>query len=276
MSWLFVLLLGGAGLVLVPAFLLFFFQGRLIFPAERFMDRTPEVFGWEYEEIHLPVAGQTTYGWYVPLENARGVVLFSHGNAGNLAGRLESIGLLRSFGFSVLAYDYGGYGYSTGTPSEERCYQDANAMWDWLVTVKGVSPEQVLLFGRSLGGAMTAYLASQKKVGAVILESTFLSIPDVVRDMFPSFLPVHALISHRFPSKDRVAKIQSPTLFVHSPQDSLIPYSHGVALYQRATEPKTFLEIRGDHNEGFVLSETIYRAGWESFLAPLFPARPIP
>src|SRR5690606_34089906 len=95
---------------------LYFLQGAILFPATRAMARTPADIGLDYENIVRPVNGFETHAWYVPLENHRGAVLFSHGNAGNLSDRLESIALLRSFGFSVLAYDYGGYGNSTGSP----------------------------------------------------------------------------------------------------------------------------------------------------------------
>lgn len=240
-------------------------QRKLIFPASRDMVRDPGDFGWAYDEISLPVNGKETHGWYVPMENHRGVVLFSHGNAGNLSGRLESIGLLRSLGFSVLAYDYGGYGYSTGKPSEKRCYADIRAMWDYLVTERAIPEAQIVLFGRSLGAAPTADLAPSVKPGAVVLESAFLSVPDVAKEM-PGVGHLTWLIRHRFGNKNKVAKITSPVLIIHSPDDEVIPYEHGKRLFELANEPKTFLEIRGDHNLGFVFSEPVYRPGWESFL----------
>ena len=250
--------------------LTFVFQRTLIFPATRTLDRDPGHFGWVYEDILLPVNGETTHGWYIPLENARGTALFSHGNAGNIADRLESISLLRSMGFSVLAYDYGGYGRSTGKPSEQRCYADIQAFWDYLLHDRGIPPEKILLFGRSLGGGATADLAARVQPAAVVLESTFLSIPDVVRDIFP-FLPIRWCIRHHFKNKDKVGDIQAPLLIIHSPDDRVIPFRHGKELFDLATEPRQFLEIRGDHNEGFVLSMDIYRAGWDAFLAPMLP-----
>lgn len=256
------LLLGAVTLIILG---LAFGQEKLIFPASREMDRNPGDFGWAFEEIRLPVQEKETYGWYVPLENHRGVVLFSHGNAGNLAGRLESIGLLRSLGFSVLAYDYGGYGYSTGKPSEKRLYADIRAMWDYLIRVKQLPEKEIVLFGRSLGAAPTADLARSVTPGAVVLESAFLSIPDVVREMSWT-RHLTCLIRHRFENRNKVGEITSPLLVVHSPDDEVIPYAHGRLLFELAPEPKTFLEIRGDHNLGFVVSESVYRAGWGAFL----------
>lgn len=260
-----------AGLILTGIL----FQKKFIFPATSHIYRDPGFYGWAFEELFLPVKGSRTHAWFVPLENARGVALFSHGNAGNVADRLESIGLLRSLGFSVVAYDYGGYGKSTGRIGEERCYADIQAVWDWLTQERNVPPEKILLFGRSLGGGATADLASKVEPAAVVLESSFLSTRDVARDAFP-WLPVWPFLWHEFPNKDKVGKIKSPLLVVHSPDDSIIPFRHGRELFERANEPKQFLEIHGDHNEGFVISERIYREGWERFLAPILPRPEMP
>ena len=252
------------------ALLLFGMQRKMIFPSSRTMDRDPGIYNWEFEEVTLAVGKETTFGWFIPLEKARGVALFSHGNAGNLADRLESIGLLRELGFSVLAYDYGGYGNSTGKSSEKRCYADARAMWGWLTNDKGVAPEEVVLFGRSLGGAVTIDLATKVNPAAVIAESTFLSTVDLGKEMF-SWMPVGLFLTHRFSNKDKIDKIETPLLIIHSPDDTLIPYTHGRKLFELAKEPKTFLEIRGDHNEGFVLSKDVYARGWRKFLKPILP-----
>lgn len=254
----------------IAAALLWFFQDKVLFPASRDINRTPDSMGWTYEEIWLDTPFGRTHAWWVPKDNPRGTVLFSHGNAGNIADRLESIGLLRKLGFSVLAYDYGGYGLSEGEgPSEKRCRADVRAAWRHLTDTRGIPPEQILLFGRSLGGAVTADLAQEVRPGAVVLESTFLSVPDVAREKL-WFLPVRALCSSPFNSKDKVGRITAPVLVVHSPDDTLIPYRNGKGLYERITAPKQFLEIRGDHNDGFVLSMEKYLAGWEEFLQKHF------
>ena len=246
------------------------FHPRMIFIPTYPLYRTPQSAGWTFEEVRVPVADETTCGWYVPVENARGVVLFSHGNAGNIADRIESIGLLRSFGFSVLAYDYGGYGLSTGRPSEPRCYADIRAMWRWLVETRGVPSRKIVLFGRSLGGGVTADLAAEVRPAAVILESTFLSTVDIAREIVP-WLPMSWIVRPRFANRDKVGRIQAPVLFIHSPDDRTIPFHHGQELFRLAPEPKQFLEISGDHNEGFVQSYAVYREGWEDFLGPILP-----
>ena len=258
-----------AGLCVVA----FFIQGRVLFPATRAIYRTPAAHGCAFEDVTLPVLGETTHGWFVVHPHARGVALFSHGNAGNIADRLESIDLLMSYGLSVLAYDYGGYGKSTGRPSEKRCYADAQAMWDWLTKTKGIPPEKIVLFGRSLGGGITADLAAKVKPAAVVLESTFLSTADVAAEMLP-FLPMRWLIRYRFDNQSKVGKIRCPLLIIHSPDDTVIPYRNGVELFKLAPEPKRLLEIHGDHNDGFVLSMDAYRACWLEFLEPILGPLP--
>ncbi|MCC6397963.1 MAG: alpha/beta hydrolase [Bacteroidetes bacterium] len=261
-----------SGFILTGYFMIGILQTKMLFPATRDIYRDPGVFGWDFEDVWLHVGEkERSHGWFIPLEGARGVALFSHGNAGNIADRLESIGLLREFGFSVFAYDYGGYGKSSGGPSETRCYQDIRAAWKYLTSDRAISPEQILLFGRSLGGAITIDLATDVQPAAVIVESTFLSVPDVAKAVFP-WLPVYWIRQHRMASKEKIGRIQSPLLIVHSKEDTLIPFSHGQKLYELATaSPKAFLEIRGDHNNGFVTSIETYRAGWEQFLAPVLP-----
>jgi uncharacterized protein len=269
--WIVILLL----IPLIGALLLtalFFFQTALIFPATKNIYRTPlsTPFNWQYEDIFLSVGLEKTHCWYIPLEGAHRTVLFSHGNAGNIADRLESIQLLRELGFSVFAYDYGGYGLSSGKASENRIYSDIEAVWDYLTKIKHIAPQQIIIFGRSLGGAATAHLASRIMPAAVILESTFCSIPDVVRDMsFGTFL-AHG-IQHHFPSLKRISLIRSPILIIHSPDDTMIPFKHGTTLFETANNPKMFLEIHGEHNNGFVLSKDIYISGWKNFLDMYVP-----
>jgi len=252
------------------ATLMWSFQDRLLFPSTREIYREPSAFGWVFEDVWVEVDGERTHGWWVPLEDHRGVALFSHGNAGNIADRLESISLLRDFGFSVLAYDYGGYGRSSGRPSEARLYGDVRAMWRHLRDERGFQPGEIVLFGRSLGAAPTIDLAVEVEAAAVIVESAFTSVPDVAGEVF-WWLPTRRLVRHVFDNAAKVGEIRSPLLIVHSPDDTIIPYHHGERLFELAMEPKTFVEIRGDHNTGFVQSMDIYRAGWESFLEPVLP-----
>ena len=261
-------------IVAIPGFLLLLYlaQNKLVFPGGRVLDRTPATppFSWPYEDLMMDAGAEKTNAWFIPVEDPRGVVLFSHGNAGTIADRLESVIVFRDLGFSVLLYDYGGYGRSTGRVSEQRCYEDIRAMWRYLTEQRGIAPSQIVLFGRSLGGGPTVQLATETAPAAVILESTFLSIPEAAQDMIPWF-QVRKYVRTKFDNASKLPKVTAPILIVHSPGDHIIPYRHGQGLFDRANQPKQFLQIRGNHNEGFVLSGEIHRKGLADFLTPLFP-----
>jgi len=227
--------------------------------------RTPDYYQWKYEDVMVQVDKEQTHGWYIPYEESKGVILFSHGNAGNIADRLESVGIFRKLGLSVLVYDYGGYGKSTGKPSEERCCKDALSMWTYLTGTKGYSPKNIVLFGRSLGGAVTADLATKVECAGVILESTFLSTIDVARDIF-SWFPERFAKGNEFYTKKKLKKIKSPVLVIHSPQDTLIKYYHGQKIFELLECEKEFLEIIGDHNEGFIITGDKYINGLKNFI----------
>jgi len=267
MVWIVVLgalILAGAALLAGGA------QRAIVFPAMRAMSWNPAEAGWDYQDVFLAVDGQTTHGWFIPAPQSRGVLLYSHGNGGNISGRMGGIAIWRGLGFDVLIYDYGGYGNSIGKPSEKRCYQDIRACWRWLVEEQGIPPERIVLFGRSLGGAVAADLAADVTPGAVILESTFTSAVSLGKEAFP-FLPVSLLLRHRFDTASKIARLTAPVLVVHSPDDDVVPYHHGRALFERAPEPKTFLEIGGSHNDGYAETGERYVQSLRSFLEPLFP-----
>ena len=247
-------------------------QKKFLFPGSRDMVGDPSVAGLDFEEVWLSADGVRTHAWFVPLENARGTVLFSHGNAGNLSHRIGSIELLRSFGFSVLAYDYGGYGRSPGRPSEKRCYEDILLAWTYLTQDRGIPPERILLFGRSLGGGPTVELARATRPGAVILESTFLSTRKVAKET--SLRPLARLVRHEFDNEGKIGELQSPILIIHSPEDEVVPYAHGRRLYELAPYPKRFLRVQGGHNTPRTITDPAYRSGWEAFLAPIFGLGP--
>lgn len=254
--------------------LLFLVQGYLIFPGGSSVHTTPDASGWNYEDVYVtPEEGETTHGWYIETpaeESARGVILFSTGNGAAIADRMFSIRQFVDLGFDVLIYGYGGFSHSSGRPSERRTYADVQAMWDYLTGERAIAPERIALFGRSLGSGVAVELATREEPRAVILESAFLSIPAVGRTMFPIF-PVDLLVRHRFDNEAKIDAVTMPKLFIHSPGDEIIPYEQGRRLYEKAPEPKQFLEIEGGHNDGFIISTRDYEAGLANFLHPLFP-----
>lgn len=248
--------------------LLFACQKQMIFPATRGSLRSPDVLGWAYESLALDVDGETTHGWFLPVDQAKGTILFSHGNGGNMDLWLDAMAVYRRMGFNVLLYDYGGYGLSTGTPSENRCYADVRAMWWWLTETKGLPESSIVLIGRSLGAAVAAQLALEVEARAVVLESPFLSIPAMAKRAIP-FLPARLLVRHVFDNEAKVGRIAAPLLVVHSREDSLVPYDHGRRLFEFAHHPKSFLEVHGDHNEWAMVSEEEYERGFLDFLTAL-------
>ena len=252
---------------------LYFYQGRMVFLAHlpgRALIATPEDIGLTYESMLIPTEdGERIHGWYVPGPPAvqtRGVLLFFHGNAGNISHRLDSIRIFNQLGMDVLIVDYRGYGESTGKPGEPGLYLDAEAAWDYLVDTRGVAPDRIVIFGRSLGAAVGAQLASRRSPGGLIIESGFTSGVEMARRLYP-FLPAGLITRLEFPLADFVRQVRCPVLVIHSRDDEIIPFDMGKAIYQAvAGEDKTFLEIWGGHNTGFYLSESVYIPALEKFL----------
>ena len=207
--------------------------------------------------------------WFIPAEEGRGTVLFCHGNAGNISHRLESIRIFHDLGLSVLIFDYRGFGRSRGRISEEGTYLDAEAAWNYLVEDHHIDPLSIVLFGRSIGGAVAARLGVEHHTGALILESTFTSITDLGAQIYP-FLPIRILSRFNYDTLSYLKQTVTPLLIIHSPDDEIIPFSHAKALYDGSRRPKELLQIRGGHNDGFYISGMIYTGGIDRFLSTYF------
>jgi fermentation-respiration switch protein FrsA (DUF1100 family) len=257
--------------------LAFAFQDHLLFQPSSRLLATPDDAGMPYETVHLDTEdGETLHGWWIPARNVSretssdtsgtNTLLFFHGNAGNISGRLESVRQFHRLGLNVLIVDYRGYGQSTGSPTEEGIYRDAEACWRYLVETKRIAPQEVVVFGRSMGGGPATWLAAREKPGAVILESVFTNVPDVGAHHY-SFLPVRALATNQFDNESRVAEIDAPKLVIHSRQDQVVPFELGRRVYEAAAEPKQFLEIDGGHNDGFLVSADRYLRTIDDFLS---------
>jgi fermentation-respiration switch protein FrsA (DUF1100 family) len=235
------------------------------FPGEN-RDITPADAGLAYEQIELTTAdGLHLAAWFVPgPTKARGVILFCHGNAGTIASRITTLELLQGLGFATLIFDYRGYGDSEGRPSEQGTYRDAEAAWQYL-RGQGYAGDEIIIMGRSLGAAVAAQLASRHSPGAVVLESTFTSVPDVAAELYPLF-PVRFISRFHYNTLSRMPAIHAPLLIVHSRDDEIIPYSHGRRLFAAANEPKQFLELKGGHNDSIYVSGIeYYRRGLDDF-----------
>lgn len=274
MRGLLTLLIAAASFYVLLALMLFFFQDRMVFLPNmpgRTLTATPKDAGFDFEDVTLETSdGLKLHGWYVPAAQARGVVLFLHGNAGNISHRLDSIAIFHELGLDTLIIDYRGYGQSQGKPSEQGTYLDAEAAWHYLVNDRGVAADRIIVFGRSLGGAVAAWLANQYTPAALIIESSFSSALDIARKLYP-FMPVRLITRLEFPVSLHVSRLQCPLLVVHSRDDEIIPFTMAEAIYESAAEPKSLLEIWGDHNNGFLLSRDRYLSGLNEFIQKNLP-----
>jgi fermentation-respiration switch protein FrsA (DUF1100 family) len=266
MSKLWWLLTVAGGVYVAIGALLWLMQNKLVFMPSRIVVVTPGSIGLEFEQLTLKTPdGERLSAWFIPADKPRATLLFCHGNAGNMSHRLDSIRIFRDLGLSVLIFDYRGYGLSTGAPSEEGAYIDAQTAWDFLIRTRRLKPENIVIFGRSLGSAIAARLAVQNPPGALILESALTSAADVAQKFYRIY-PARFLTRIGFATKSVLARNKAPLLLIHSPDDEIVPYAQGRALYELAHPPKSFLDIKGGHNDGFLVSGRHYIAGLARFL----------
>ncbi len=255
---------------------LFGCQSCLIYFPKRAVRATPAQAGLAYEEVNFSADdGVKLHGWFVPAPKARGTVLICHGNGGNISHRLDTIAVLRGLGLDVFIFDYRGYGRSQGRPTEQGTYRDAEAAWDYLVKTRGADPARIVILGRSLGGAVAAYLARERTPAALIVESSFTSIPDIGAEKIPIF-PIRLLSRFDYDTRGYVRELKCPLLVIHSPDDRLIPLHHGQRIFEAAHKPKQFVEISGTHNEGFLTSGRVYSEAVDRFLTKHLPATAAP
>lgn len=256
------------------ALVLYFFQSHLVFYPEtgREMIATPGQLGLLYEDVQLGTAdGLSLHGWFIPAaqrENApqpRGTVLFLHGNAGNISHRLDSLQMFHNLGYNTLIFDYRGYGNNDGSPSEQGTYQDAEAAWHYLTEQRHIPSCHIVLFGESLGGAVASWLAARQKPAALVIASGFTSVPDLAQHFYP-YLPVRWLAHLRYDTRENLRAVAAPVLIAHSPEDEIIPFEHGQALYAAANPPKRFLELAGGHNDGFIFMREPWVGELKDFL----------
>jgi len=246
----------------------FLYQPRLVyFPqVERELTATPRAAGLDYEDVTLTTADNVKlHGWWVPSRNARGTILLMHGNAGNISHRLGYLTMFNRLGYSVLLFDYRGYGKSGGHPDEEGTYRDAEAAWLHLTATRNVAPRDIVMVAESLGGGVATWLALKYPPRALVLASTFRSVPDLGAQIYP-WLPVRLLARITYDNLARIARVDAPVLIAHSRDDEVIPFAHGEALFAAAREPKQMLVLAGGHNDGFLFTRDAWIAAVGAFL----------
>lgn len=222
-----------------------------------------------YEEVRFRnEEGLLLHGWFFPGKIPRRTLLFCHGNAGNIGDRLEKIKFLYRIGWNIFIFDYRGYGGSEGSPTIKGLQRDTDAAYRWLVSGKEttkIPPEQIILWGESLGGALATDLAARENIGGLILQSTFTSLHDIGKKHYP-FVP-SSLVPDVYRSIDTIRKIRTPLLVVHGTEDETVPFGMGRQLYESAPHPKRFYEIKGGHhNDCTAVGKGEYLRQIEEFL----------
>lgn len=246
---------------------LYLTQAEKIYNPESEIKATPDQAGFDYEDISIKTSDDITlHGWFIPRRDSRRVMLFFHGNTGNISDCVDTINIFYDLGFNTLMFDYRGYGQSEGHTNEKGTYRDAEAAWLYLTKQRGFAPYNIVVLGRSLGAAIASWLVTQHTPAALIIESTFTSAPDVAAEMHPRHPVVRFLTRYQYPVIENIKKIHCPVLVVHSKDDSAILPHHGHKLYDTAREPKQYLEIIGEHNKGYLISGELYVNGLTSFI----------
>jgi len=255
-----------AGTYLVLCLLLFFFQNRFVFVPKRNIYNTPAAYKLAYDDLTLKTGdGNTVNAWYIPTNKAEYTILFCHGNAGNLGNRIESIDFFHRHGFNVMIFDYPGYGKSSGTPSDKNVIDSAEVAWKYLTEDRKTPENKIIVIGRSLGGAPASHLAAKYKPAMLCSEAAFISAKEVGRDIMP-ILPTSLLCRVNLPTGKNIAKANCPVLIIHSPDDEIIKYRHGKALFKLAPDPKEFHSLPGGHNDCWFIDQKKYANILKSFL----------
>ena len=233
---------------------------------------SPSSSSFSKEDISFVASdGVALHGWYFSSNRSNPTLLWFHGNAGNITHRLDNIEMLKPLNLDVFIFDYRGYGKSEGEPNEEGIYLDSQAAYDWLVKVKKIMPEKIILFGRSLGGICAVEVASKNPAAGIILESVFPSAGKMARKMFP-VLPLGWAIKSRFDAIGKVPNLKLPKLFLHGTQDEIVPYKLGRELFSAAAEPKIFYDIEGaGHNDTFLVGGIDYFNAIAQFIKNIIP-----
>ncbi|MBN2474448.1 MAG: alpha/beta hydrolase [Pirellulales bacterium] len=236
---------------LLVVVLMMLFEESFIFFPSRFPEGNWNPPGLDFEGVFFEADdGTTLHGWYVPHDRPRAAVLYCHGNAGNITHRADILHVLHDrVGVSVFIFDYRGYGRSRGEPNEASVLADARAARQWLADREAIEQTDVVLMGRSLGGGVAVDLAARDGARALVLESTFSSMPDVAAHHYP-WLPVRWMMRTRFDSAAKIASYHGPLLQSHGEADTIVPFESGRRLFEAANEPKQFVTLPGlGHND---------------------------
>jgi fermentation-respiration switch protein FrsA (DUF1100 family) len=238
-----------------------------VFAPQKTLDYSPDDYQLKWRDVFLETSdGKVIHGWIFPVSQEAPVILFCHGNAGNISHRLDYVQLLTRMGLNVFIFDYRGYGRSSGKPSEKGLYIDALCAYDHLVNEEKIKPENIVLLGRSLGAAAAIEVATGVDVRSLIVESGFLSVRHMARCM-----GIFSLISPFLPASynniEKIKTIPVPKLVIHGDNDEIIPFSMGKRLFEAAGGPKYFYPVEGaGHNDTYLVGGRGYINILEEFI----------
>ena len=261
------LMAGAAALVVLVRFL----EPRMAFFPSTGESTTPTDFGARFEAVTIDTAdGERLRGWTLPARDARAIVLYFHGNGGNLSVWAPILAGIQARGYEVRALDYRGYGASTGRPSERGLSRDVEAVlasaWG-----RGDGRLPIVYWGRSLGVTMAAYAATVRRPDGLVLEAGFTDARSLLHGS-PLLAFLGLFSSYRFPTAAYARRAGCPILVIHGDADSVIPYTNGVALFESLGEPKQFVRVRGgDHNDATPADARAYWTAIESFVERVRP-----
>ena len=244
------------------------FEKRMVFFPQREVLYSPAEVGLAYQDVSFPTAdGLTLHGWFVPAPASRSETaatwLWFHGNGGNVGHRVEELALLHHrLQANIFLFDYQGYGWSDGSPSETGTYRDARAALDYLASRGDLDMDSVFFFGHSLGASVAVELATEREPKGLVLVSPLSSIRDMA-NLTPIFRPFSWLVRGHYDSVARIGRINAPLLVLHGDLDELVPIEQGRRLFEAANDPKKFVTVTGAaHNDTYIV-------GGESFFGAL-------
>lgn len=272
--------------IIVPAIILLLLTGsgnafdtmdrHYIFFPERTLHATPEVAGLTFEDVYFPAAdGVRLHGWFLPGKPDKPLLLFAHGNAGNISHRIDNLVHFQRIGLAVFIFDYRGYGQSEGQITEDGSYSDMRGALAWLKK-QGWTPRQMIYFGRSLGAAVALQLALEEPPAGLVLESAFTSVARMGWHHQPL---IYALlgwwaISSRYNNLGKISQLQCPILMFQGERDSIVPPKMAHQLFARAPEPKTlYLIPDANHNDTYTVGGAPYWKQWHIFIDTLLPCK---
>ncbi len=265
------------GILLLGVLLLGFLSGcwnsfveSLVFFPDTTIEQTPVDLDLPFEDIWFTSSDSVRlHGWLIPASSPNHLLLFCHGNAGNISHRLDNVRLLHRRGISVFIFDYRGYGRSQGSISEKGFYLDSEAAYEVARKWAEKHSSKLVVFGRSLGGIAATHLAATKHCDGLILESTFTNMGAMARAHYP--LPfAETLLKHRLNAVGQIVQVRVPILFFHGDKDSIVPIELGRKLFEAAPNPKEFVVIPGaGHNDTYFVGGQDYFQKIESFFGSL-------